>query len=153
MPQITTRPEPPRGEYDFQDLCSLLLPYEWKVSTLEAFGRRGQRQNGVDILDLSGAERPKGAQCRNYNPSTVFMSKDVREAVDEAKGLRPALGEFWIMTTAKKSTEAQLQVHSLNQQHKELGLFTITLKTWEDILVMLDNQPLVRDNFFAGGLT
>ncbi|HWZ96869.1 MAG TPA: hypothetical protein VN025_03840 [Candidatus Dormibacteraeota bacterium] len=152
MPQITTRPEPPRGEYDFQDLCAELLRAEWKNSNLQTFGRRGQRQNGVDILDLSGARNPRGAQCKNYEPLDAILPKDIHDAVREAKQFVPHLSEFWIMTTAKKSTDSQLEVLAINEQHQREQLFTVTLKTWDEILLMFANHPTVADNWYGGGL-
>src|SRR5258708_37146615 len=41
----------------------------------------------------------------------------------------------------------------INLEHRKLGLFIVTLSTWEDIQVLLDQYPDVRDQYYAGGLT
>jgi hypothetical protein len=153
MPQVTTRPNPPRDEYDFQDICADLLKEVWKATNLQVFGRRGQRQNGVDILDLSGSKNPRGAQCKNYEPLEAIDPAGIREIVSEAKLFSPPLSEFWIMTTAKKSVDAQLEVLKINAEHRDKRLFSVVLKTWDELLSMFAEHQVVADKWFGGGVT
>ena len=151
--QITTRPSPPRGEYDFQDLCADLLKEEWKCSNVQTFGRRGQTQNGVDILELCGAEHPRAAQCKNTEPLAAITTKEIRGIVDDAKLFTPALSELWIMTSSKKSADAQLEVLEINIKHKQEQLFSVFLKTWDEILLMVANQSAIDEKWFGGGVS
>ena len=42
---------PPTSEEVFEELCLALLKRHWSRAGLERFGKRGERQFGVDILD------------------------------------------------------------------------------------------------------
>jgi hypothetical protein len=51
---------PPANPDDFERLCLRLLKAHWNLPALELYGRRGERQHGVDIIDMSGADTPGG---------------------------------------------------------------------------------------------
>lgn len=69
------------GEYVFQDLCRDLLDADPDVAYCDVYGRRGQRQHGIDLrAPLSRNEGHDVAQCKCYEK---FTPPDVRAASDE----------------------------------------------------------------------
>jgi hypothetical protein len=78
---IALRYLPPANEQDFERLCLLLLREHWKCPDVELFGRKGQSQQGIDILDLAGRERPIAAQCKNYDPLKAFTVGQLKAVV------------------------------------------------------------------------
>ena len=123
MPGLTLKHLPPENEQDFERLCLALLREHWKSPDLQIYGRRGQEQNGVDILDLAGEEVYRGAQCKNFNPLKSFTVESLNSAVDAAKSFRPCLHRLEIMTTGKKSTDTQLELLRINLEHRKKAFF------------------------------
>lgn len=64
MPTISTSQLPPPSCWEEFELISAdLLSKEWNDPNVQANGRRGQRQNDVDIRGRNGGT-PAGAQCK-----------------------------------------------------------------------------------------
>ena len=83
-PGITPGTLPPfheLDEYKFQDLCRDLLDREPNIATCEVYGRRGERQYGIDVLayrqDGDGIEV---GQCKCWES---FPPAEIRKASDE----------------------------------------------------------------------
>src|SRR5689334_21670861 len=106
-----------QDEDDFEDLCRDLLRSHWKRPGLERFGRKGQRQYGIDILDLGGVSPLHAAQCKLREYGAVLSPAAISAEVEEARKFRPALGKFGILTTVKISTQSQTRILEINQAH------------------------------------
>jgi len=141
MPSIRLKHEQPANDRDFEILCLRLLRKHWSCPTLELYGRKGERQHGVDILDTGGGETLRAAQCKLRDRTKAISSVDIRLEIDKAKGFRPTLGIYLIMTTAKVSAAAQEEVIRINQEHRAAGLFEVRLMPWDAIEVLLDENP------------
>ena len=152
MPGFTLRHLPPENEQDFERLCLHLLREHWRCPDLQMYGRRGQRQNGVDILDLAGEDACRGAQCKNFNPLEAFTVEDLHSSIEAAKSFRPSLDRLEIMTTGRKSTETQLELRRINLEHRKKGLFRVRLKTWDEIELLLNKYPSVSEHIYGAGL-
>jgi hypothetical protein len=61
---ISQRPAIPQNDDDFEKLCRDLLRKHWTRPGLEIYGKRGERQDGVDVLELGGDEPLYAAQCK-----------------------------------------------------------------------------------------
>jgi hypothetical protein len=145
MSLIRLKHEQPANERDFEILCRRLLRKHWNCPTLELYGRRGEKQDGIDILDTGGSEILRAAQCRLHDRTKAITIAEIRTAVDAAKLFQPPLDFYVMMTTAKVSTRAQKEVLRINAEHRELGLFKIELKPWDGIEILLDEYPDVRE--------
>jgi tetratricopeptide (TPR) repeat protein len=152
MAGVAQRYAPPAGDKDFEHLCLLLLRKHWDRPELQLYGRRGQEQNGVDIVDTSGSSNFRAAQCKNHDPLTALPPGEVQAEVDKALKFRPKLKAYLILTTAKSSTEAQQKVIQLNRKHAAKKLFRVELKCWEDICLLIDQYAEVFENFISGGV-
>lgn len=53
---LRIRNRPPANPEDFERLCLRVLKAHWNCPTLELYGRRGEGQHGIDIIDMSGEE-------------------------------------------------------------------------------------------------
>ena len=146
---ITLRHFPPENDDDFERLCLLLLREYWNCPDLQMYGRRGQRQDGVDIVDLGGDPSPRAAQCKKFNPLVEFSPTDVFAAAEEARSFRPPLRRLEIMTTAKKSVAAQQAIAEINRAHRKRKLFRVRLKTWDEIEFLLRKFPEVSEEIYG----
>ena len=60
---------------DFERLCLRLLKAYWNCPTLELYGRRGEGQDGIDIIDMSGEEPLRAAQCKLYDEKKTLPTR------------------------------------------------------------------------------
>jgi hypothetical protein len=67
------------------------------------------------------------------------------EEVRKALTFPETIGEFVVLTTAKKSTQAQRKVRAINIEHEAKGLFVVRLWTWDDIERLVDNYPSAQE--------
>src|SRR3982750_3486186 len=129
----------PKGDDDFEDLVLALFREVWKNSGTKLHGRRGQRQDGVDIYgeDRFEGSGLTGVQCKHHGSTSLVTDKELiaelREEVKKAKGFRPPLQRFIFATTAKRSVTLQQEARDLKELHRRAGLFTVDVLCWEDI--------------------
>jgi tetratricopeptide (TPR) repeat protein len=126
-------PQPP-NEHAFEDFCLALMRDVWSLPTLQKFGRRGERQHGVDLLDLGEAPTLRAVQCKHHAPHMTLPPDELAAEVEKARTLPgEPIAEYWVLTTAKKSTATQQRVREINRDHAARGLFRVTVQFWEDI--------------------
>jgi tetratricopeptide (TPR) repeat protein len=131
----------PGNEDAFEEFCLVLLREHWSLPTLDRYGHRGERQDGVDLFDTGGRPPIRGVQCKHHEPTKTLPPKELEVEVEKAKKFPEKLEELYVLTTAKKSTQAQLRVQHINKQHAVDGLFTVRLLTWDDIERLTDDCP------------
>ncbi len=139
----------PTDEDDFEDLCLELLRIYWNRPGLARFGSRGQRQFGIDILDLGGQPPLHAAQCKLREYGKTLSPATISEEVNDARKFQPALGKYGILTTAKVSTQAQTRILEINQAHREAGVFEVELLMWDKLCELLQLNETVRATFYG----
>ena len=135
----------PRNDQDFEKLCLKLLRAYWKCPELDLYATRGQAQHGVDILDLSGQDPLRAAQCKLHEEGKVTTPAEVKGEIEKAKEFDPPLGRYVIMTTGKVRREVHNLLIAINREHREKKLFIVEVFDWDRIEDLLDEYPGVRD--------
>jgi hypothetical protein len=79
----------PTNDDDFEKLCRDILRLHWSCPGLEIFGKRGERQFGIDLLDLSGKDPLYAAQCKLKEEHKNLPPADIEAEVNEAKLFTP----------------------------------------------------------------
>jgi len=146
MPMPTTARWPkPKSEDEFEDIAVDFLRIRWKDPHAARNGRRGQRQNGVDIVGHPSWTRGKiaGAQCKNTDSLNLTV---VRNEIEQAKGFPGGLGEFLIVTSTDRDSSLQAEVRELC---KDLQLpFHVESLFWPDVTADLcGNHELVAKHW------
>ncbi len=149
MSPIPQRFPIPTNDDDFEKLCRDVLRLHWSRPGIEIFGKRGERQFGIDLLDLSGQDPLYAAQCKLKEEHKNLPPADIDAEVNEAKLFTPPLGKYGILTTAKVSTQAQRKVREINLAHRSQGLFEVELFTWETICELLQQYPEVQEEHYG----
>jgi len=147
MSAIRFKHRVPANEADFELLSLALLREHWNCPGLDLYAHRGEKQFGIDILDLSGKEPLSAAQCKLHEEWKTISPTEIMSEVQKAREFRPKLGRYGILTTAKASGAAHDAVLKINQEHRKRGLFQIELMTWGKIENLLDRYDKVRENF------
>jgi tetratricopeptide (TPR) repeat protein len=149
LPPISQRFSIPGNDDTFELMCRDLLRLYWSRPNLEIFGKRGERQFGIDILDIGGQDPLYAAQCKLKEEHKTLPPSAIEEEVEEAKLFTPPLGKYGILTTAKISTQAQRKIREINQSHRDAGIFEIELLTWEKICELLQRYSEVQEHFYG----
>lgn len=131
----------PKNEDAFEEFCLELLREHWALPTLERYGHRGERQDGVDLFDTGGSKPFRGVQCKHHAPHKTITPSELQDEVDKAKAFPEKLDEFYVLTTAKKSARAQRKVREINTEHLTNSLFAVFLLTWDHVERIIDNCP------------
>ncbi|MCA9587131.1 MAG: hypothetical protein KC657_17505 [Myxococcales bacterium] len=143
---------PPKSWEEFQDITLSALTVRWRSPNLQQIGRQGQGQAGVDIYGPDELGRPAGVQCKNTQ-GKLTLAEIVAE-VAKAEAFVPALGTFFIATTARRDAKIQEAVRLLSLDRLAKSLFPVGVLFWEDLVDSLasDRQifakhypQLVRD--------
>ena len=127
----------PSDEQAFER-CNLVL---WRCvlddPNAELYGRRGQRQYGVDIVGRRNgvADQIVGIQCKLKGAEQRLTEEEVREEVRKALKFEPALSEYFIVTTAPDDAKLQslaleLSQEESNDREKELQ---ISVLGWDSL--------------------
>ena len=137
----------PRNEQDFEQLCLKLLRTYWKCPELRLYAARGEAQHGVDIVDLSGQEPLRAAQCKLHEEGKVTIRSEVKREIEKAKGFAPPLGRYVIMTTGKVKKEVHDLLIEINREHRKKKLFIVEVFDWGRIEELLDEYTNVGDRY------
>jgi tetratricopeptide (TPR) repeat protein len=142
----------PDDEHEFEHFCARLLRAVWQRPHLKPFGKRGERQDGVDLFDPSGTAPVVGVQCKHHEPHKTIPYTDIEAEVRKADGFVPRLAEYFVLTTARKSADLERKLAELNLQRAAAGRFPVLLWTWPDIEAALcDLDDFTQDRITHGG--
>jgi hypothetical protein len=117
-----------KSEDEFENMCVDVLNHSYNKS-FSRYGRKGQKQHGIDIYcDVDNGNRLV-AQCKNYLLSkadelNTQIEKDIKAAEVQFK-----IEKFIIMTSFDRDTAVQDFVSQLKKQYS----FNLELWFWEDI--------------------
>lgn len=133
------------AEASFEDFSLDLFQELWNDPDAQPVGKRGSGQDGVDVSgQLNGTGDYVGAQCKNKEQLTgkKLTEKEVLKEIEKAKGFKPPLKEYVIITTCTRDAELQELVRNISYEHQQKGLFRVKIYFWEDVVKKLkDNAP------------
>lgn len=130
----------PNNEDDFELFCLRFLREHWPCNTISQYGTRGERQDGIDLVDESGGVPRRVAQCKHHRQDLTIPPAEIQEEVARVLSSGLELDEYWILTTARKTTQCQNTIIRLNQEHKQAGRFKLIVYAWNDIERLLSEM-------------
>ena len=146
--RITQALRNPANWQDFETLCLMLWCEEWNSDDLKKNGRVGQGQDGVDISGhKDGEDEYSAIQCKCKSDGEFLKKEEIAEEIEKAKSFKPALKRYVIATTAKKDAEIEEFVRLKDLENRKAGLFSVDLKSWEDIVDMLERHKRVLNTY------
>lgn len=143
----TARWPRPRSEDEFEDISVDFLRIRWGDPNAARYGRRRQRQHGVDIVGRSRWAQGKtaGAQCKNVESLTLAM---VVAEVDQAKEFPGGLTEFKVVTAADRDAGLQSAVRAHFQAHP--AGFDVDVVFWPDIVADVSASDVLVSKYWKG---
>ncbi len=136
----------------FEDLCHSLFKRVWEDPLAQKNGRRGQKQHGVDVFGSADGDRRsyQGIQCKgkdaNYGSSADWP--EILVEVAKAEHFSPKLQHWIFATTAPVDAVLQKLARELSTQRRALGLFSVDVLGWEEILALMAEAPQVVAEFY-----
>lgn len=141
---------PPRSWEQFEELCADLFEALWSDPRVVRHGRAGQTQFGVDIIASRGGIYPVGLQCKKKSrwPPKSLTMKEINREIKEAEKFKPALKEFYILTTAPTDTPLQEQVRTLSEARRNAKKFEVEVLFWPEIVRRVARFEAVASKHF-----
>lgn len=140
---------PLKDDEIFENFCLDLWKRKIVHGNFQKNGRRGQRQNGVDIFgnicEQNANLRWMGIQCKVKSMGDNLTKKEIEEEIAKALKFVPKLSEYIFATTGPRDAMLQEYVRQRTMEHHKKGFFTISIYFWEDIELELaeeSNQDL-----------
>lgn len=136
----------PANWQDFEDLCLRLWQAEWNDKHAQRYGRQGQAQHGVDICGHdNGSFECSGVQCKCVADDGAITEQIINDETNKAEGFSPKLEHYIIATTADADAKLQSFVLNIDCERRKQGLFSVNLYCWQDIEMLLDKYPNVKN--------
>ena len=136
----------PKTDDEFEEFCLALYKLHLVLPGLTRYGRRGQRQHGIDLIDLESPPPHVAIQCKAEGIEAVYPEKRLRSEVDKALTAPFKLTRFIVLSTSKTSTELQIAISQINATHTQIGLFIVEFRGWDEIERILDDYPEVAQD-------
>lgn len=123
--------DPDEFEALVRDICAL----EWGDPHTEKHGRRGQKQNGVDVYgrptDLVGVYR--GAQCKLRTKGEQLTESEIEAEVAEARDFPHQLERLILVTDAPRDKNTQILVDQISEREMAIGGFQVAIWFWDNL--------------------
>lgn len=140
MPTLLTSQLPkPTDSAEFEAIVRDAAKGRFKTDDFQINGRRGQGQDGVDVLGKDECHRVIGIQCKLYKGALNF--KTVEQEVHAADAFKPVLGRLCVATTSPNDALLVQKVFELSEARRNAGLFTVHLLFWDEIAADLALTP------------
>lgn len=134
---------------DFEKLCLRLVKLDAAVEYCTLYGRRGQKQYGIDIY----ARKSLGEKYRVYQCKRVdeFDEGDIQAAVTEfLNGKWADKSEIFVLCTSESLSDTKLQ-DTIEQQSRMLKERGVSFIPWDrsELNLKLKDHPKIVDDFFG----
>jgi len=146
------RYQQPGNEDEFEEFCIRFYRRLLKRGGLFRYAKRGESQDGIDIIDQHCVQPFFAIQCKHHEPTKTIPPKEIRDEVKLAESSCHSIDRYIIATTAKKSRRSQDTILQLNQRPDDSRAFTCELHFWEDICAFLCEFGTAVAEFIVWGV-
>lgn len=130
----------PRDWETFEDIVRDIYSRRYRSDNFQRYGRRGQRQFGVDIAGLT-LDGLIGIQCKHRTTSRSITTTEIDAEIADAENFKPPLDKLTIATSSAADTDIQSYVLGLSQERVSNGLFPVEILFWEALVDQLVGYP------------
>ena len=142
----------PSDENVFEELVTDIFMRLYKTYNFQRFGKKGQKQYGVDSVGPGGSHLI-GIQCKNHpEPNAKISIKEIDEEIVKSEGFTPILDEYHIATSANRDTVATAHVLAVTKERLKNEKYPVYIYFWEDICHYLNEYPDLLFRYFIQNL-
>lgn len=121
----------------------------WSDPNAQRNGRRGQRQNGVDIFGCLDSS-PVAAQAKNMDR---VSEAEVLIELKKAEQFKPVLTQYHLAIAGPRDAKFQEFIRLRSFERVNRGLFSIYLHYFDDICEQLSSRPALVQKYWGTFLT
>lgn len=138
--------DPDEFESMIRDICAL----EWGDPHIKRFGRKGQKQYGIDIFGLPVDQQKiyRGAQCKLRTKDNQLSETEIEAEIEGARQFPLPLDTLIIVTDTSRDTNTQILIEKISQREKASNGFQVGIWFWEDITERLAAHPHLLIKYF-----
>jgi len=143
----------PSDETEFEKHCVLLFKDLLNDPNVKRLGRRGQKQDGVDIIGKRNRDTDAlvGVQCKLKSDRSTLTKAEVKKEVRAALAYKPALQEYFIVTTAPDDTALDQLCQQLSLEQAQKGrTIHIAVWGWGTLSEKIDQSESAKQAFDPG---
>jgi hypothetical protein len=148
--RLSTNFAPLKDSDEFESLIRDICALEWGDPRTEKFGRKGQRQFGVDIygrpVDLDGIYR--AAQCKLRTKGDSLTEAEIEKEVSDARHFPHKLDALIIATDAPRDTHTQILVDQISEREVRNGNSRVAIWFWDEIMERLAAYPRLIVSYY-----
>ena len=140
----------PADEQAFERASVLLWANLLDDPNVPRNGRRGQRQNGVDLYGIRDGDSDHyvGIQCKLKSDGHTLSEKEVRDEVTKALTFKPALREYFIITTAPDDVAMQQLARTITGELRKAGTpMLVNIWGWNTLEEKISQDAEARNLF------
>lgn len=140
---------PLKDEKEFESLVNDLCVEKYGIE-FQVYGRKGQKQNGIDGLSFSKDEKQIVYQCKNKDITRTGakikteLLGDIQTEVKSASAEFPNINTFIFANSYKQDTVLQDKAIDLTNQYG----FTVIVWSWEEIEGLLEKHLNVAKQYY-----
>lgn len=122
-----------------RDICAL----EWNDPHTEKFGRKGQKQYGVDVYGqpVDGQGKYRGSQCKLRTQGKQLTEQELETEIIEAKKFPHELDRLIIVTDTPRDKNTQVLVDQISIREISNRGFNVSIWFWDNITERLAAYP------------
>lgn len=141
----------PSDEQAFERCNEVLWRCILKDDSAQLYGRRGQSQDGVDIIGRRNGDLDciVGIQCKLKGAGQQLEEKEIREEVEKALKFKPPLSEYIIVTTAPDDSKFHtlaLELSEFASRGREKN-FKVSILGWGSLEREIRRHPEALNAF------
>lgn len=143
--------DPPSSWENFERMCHLLWMDILEDPNVQFEGRKGQKQNGVDVYGTHArAKQFYGVQCKGKDNSykKPLTEKELKDEVKKAKKFSPRLDIFILATTSPNDVKLQKLARDISEEHRKKNLFEVFVYGWDELRQRIALSPRVIKQFY-----
>lgn len=146
MPTPLTAKWPrPKSEDEWEEMVLDAMRLYWSDPNAQRNGRRGQRQNGVDIFGCLDSS-PVAAQAKNMDR---VSEADVLVELKKAEQFKPVLTQYHFAIAGPRDANFQEFIRLRSFERVNRGLFSIYLHYFDDICEQLSSRPALVQKYWG----
>ncbi len=136
FPRLTN---PDEFESMIRDICA----YEWGDENTKKFGRKGQKQYGIDVYGQPASQQVtyRGAQCKLRTQDDKLSEAQIESEVASARQFPFSLDTLILVTDTLRDTDTQILIDIISAREIENGGFRVVIWFWEDITQRIATYP------------
>ena len=143
MPSLAMyRISPPSDPYEFEKICMDYLAHKFDAD-IQLYGRKGQSQQGIDLLLTLKDNSYNCAQCKNYkNVTTHNLDSWISKADEECK---IPMNVFIILVAIENDSRLQEHICKVSAKRLTDGKFPVRIIFWDDVIHYIKrDQTMLR---------